>query len=117
MIKACRTLKRIRPERGKPAFWIEKRGNKFIAYRTFLNAVLGIASPSLTPSAEAIYEAAKCKNCIHYAACLDWVRAVWDGNCDRIMQEQADNCAQYTDSKFVKIVVQPLKGYLEEYLK
>lgn len=40
-------LKRIRPERGKPAFWIGKRGNRFIAYRTFINAVLGTASPSL----------------------------------------------------------------------
>lgn len=40
-------LKRIRPESGKPAFWIRKQGNTFIAYMTFMNAVLGIASPSL----------------------------------------------------------------------
>lgn len=45
--EARRVLKRIRPERGSPAFWIEKRGNKFVAYRTFINAVLGIASPSI----------------------------------------------------------------------
>lgn len=45
--EARRVLKRIRPERGKPAFWIGKRGNKIIAYRTFINAVLGVASPSL----------------------------------------------------------------------
>jgi len=42
-----RVLKRIRPESGSPAFWIRKRGNTFIAYMTFINAVLGIASPSL----------------------------------------------------------------------
>lgn len=40
-------LKRIRPESGSPAFWIRKRGKTFIAYMTFINAVLGIASPSL----------------------------------------------------------------------
>lgn len=40
-------LKRIRPESGSPAFWIRKRGNTFIVYMTFINAVLGIASPSL----------------------------------------------------------------------
>ncbi len=40
-------LKRIRLESGRPAFWIRKRGNTFIAYRTFINAVLGVASPSL----------------------------------------------------------------------
>lgn len=45
--EARRVLKRIRPESGRPAFWIRKRGNTFIAYRTFINAVLGVASPSL----------------------------------------------------------------------
>lgn len=45
--EARRVLKRIRPESGSPAFWIRKRGNTFIAYMTFINAVLGIASPSL----------------------------------------------------------------------
>ena len=40
-------LKRIRPESGSPAFWIRKRANTFIAYRTFINAVLGVVSPSL----------------------------------------------------------------------
>lgn len=40
-------LKRIRPESGSPAFWIRKRGKTFIAYMTFINAVLGIASTSL----------------------------------------------------------------------
>ncbi len=40
-------LKRIRPESGSPAFWIRKRDNRFIAYRTFINAVLGVVSPSL----------------------------------------------------------------------
>lgn len=39
----------------------------------------------------------KCRNCIHYAACADWVRAVWDGKYDEIMQEQANICAQYTN--------------------
>ena len=45
--EARRVLKRIRPESGSPAFWIRKRGNTFIAYRTFINAVLGVVSPSL----------------------------------------------------------------------
>lgn len=42
-----RTIKRVKPEREAPAFWIEKRGNRYIAYQTFINAVMGIASPSL----------------------------------------------------------------------
>lgn len=29
------------------AFWIEKRGNEYIACRTLVNALLGIASPSI----------------------------------------------------------------------
>lgn len=40
-------MKRIRPGRGSPDFWIGKRGNTFIAYRTFINAILGVASPSI----------------------------------------------------------------------
>lgn len=42
-----RVLKRIRPKNGSRAFWIRKQGNTFIAYMTFINAVLGIASPSI----------------------------------------------------------------------
>lgn len=42
-----RALKRIRLERGSLTFWIGKRGNTFIAYMTFINAILGVASPSI----------------------------------------------------------------------
>lgn len=57
-------LKRIKTERFRTSvFWIEKRGEEYIAYRSFINAVLGIASPSIMSIGKAAlklaYEAKK----------------------------------------------------------
>lgn len=39
-------IRRIKTDKFKTtAFWIEKRGNEYIACRTLVNALLGIASP------------------------------------------------------------------------
>lgn len=41
-------IRRIKTDKFKTtAFWIEKRGNEYIACRTLVNALLGIASPSI----------------------------------------------------------------------
>lgn len=41
-------IRRIKTDKFKTAaFWIEKRGNEYIAYRTLANALLGLASPSI----------------------------------------------------------------------
>lgn len=40
-------IKRIKLDNQKPAFWVKKRGGSFVAYRSFVKAVLGIASPGL----------------------------------------------------------------------
>lgn len=41
-------IRRIKTDKFKTtAFWIEKRDNEYIACRTLVNALLGIASPSI----------------------------------------------------------------------
>lgn len=41
-------IRRIKTDRFRTAaFWIEKRDNEYIAYRTLVNALLRIASPSI----------------------------------------------------------------------
>lgn len=41
-------IRQIKTDRFRTAiFWIEKRGNEYIAYRTLETALLGIASPSI----------------------------------------------------------------------
>lgn len=44
-------IRRIKTDKFKTAaFWIEKRDNEYIACRTLVNALLGIASPSGKPN-------------------------------------------------------------------
>lgn len=44
-------IRRIKTDKFKTAaFWIEKRDNEYIARRTLVNALLGIASPSIIMS-------------------------------------------------------------------
>lgn len=41
-------LRRIKTDRFRTAaFWIKKRDNEYIAYRTLINVLLGIYSPSI----------------------------------------------------------------------
>ncbi len=43
-----------------------------------------------------------CKDCIHHDACADWAGAIWDGHADKVMENEADSCAHYTDAEFAK---------------
>lgn len=46
--RAMLKIRRIKTDKFKTAaFWIEKRDNEYIACRTLVNALLGIASPSI----------------------------------------------------------------------
>lgn len=41
-------------------------------------------------------ERQSCTDCIHHDACYDWVRAIWDGLAEDIMEGETKNCAHFT---------------------
>lgn len=65
-------------------------------------ADLYIDDKAITPAEIGKIEERNCENCIHFEACCDWVKSVYDGQAEQVMQEEAENCAQFISAEEAK---------------